>query len=163
MVIAAAVIIATSVVLIVKYGDSSFGFDTYIDDYEILDVIKPACDDMTEEVEDLTVTGTLAAQAKTIELQNKAVTRMLTTIRKLPTDLLIADEPTVSWLSDWESLLKARNTYVAELKSGHLPELEIPTDRDGYEVTERMDWASEPDCVVPEALLDPFPVEVDDA
>ena len=166
--IAAAILIAATIaavigalIVLTRIGDADFA--SRIDDSEVIEVLVPACDRMTVEVEDLTVTGTTQEQAAIIEEQNAAISRMLTTIRELPTATLARDEPTIKWLLDWDALLQERSVYAAELERGHLPELVIPVDPEGEFIIERMDDAGRPDCVVPDALLDPYPVEVDEA
>lgn len=132
---------------------------TYLDDWEILEVVETECGRMTEKVDGLTVTGTPQEQAAIILKQNEIVAVMLEHIREIDEEILAADEPALGWLADWDELLESRKAYAADVSSGASPEFEVPLDADGDEIITRMDWASEPECYVPETLYDPQPVQ----
>lgn len=132
---------------------------TYLDDWDILEVVEVECIRMTTRIEDMTVTGTPDEQSAVILDQNEAVEAMLARVRKIDRDILAADEPAIAWLADWDKLLDARRDFAALVAQGKTTEFELPTDRVGDPIIDRMDWASEPECVVPDALLDPYPVE----
>ncbi|MGZ8704675.1 MAG: hypothetical protein ACXWYB_08415 [Aeromicrobium sp.] len=150
-------IVATVAVVVISRADPLAAFATYIDDPEILHVIEPECGRMTDTVESLIVTGTPKEQAAVIVKQNEAVERFVAAVREIDADVLATDEPTVGWLADWDVLVSLRSVYAAELERGNRPVLELPTDSVGDPINERMDWASEPECVVPDTLLDTDP------
>lgn len=135
---------------------------TYIDDPEILNVIADECDRMTRTVDGLTVSGSPHHQAVVIRKQNKAAQRMINAVLALDPDLLASDEPTLAWVADWEELLDVRSAFADQVESGAHPDLQEPTDADGNSILDRMDSASTPECVIPESLLDPYPVPVEE-
>jgi hypothetical protein len=152
--------IATALVLIVRSIEMIDA--TYIDDPEILTVIEHECDKMTKTVNSLTVTGSPHHQAVVIRKQNEAAQRMVDAVLALDPDLLASDEPTLAWTADWEQLIIARSQYADQVELGAQPDLREPTDADGNSILERMDWATDRECVVPDALLDPYPELVED-
>lgn len=160
-VVGSLVVAAFAVVMIVR-SDAWDDYATYIDNWDILDVVEPECDRMTDTVDGLIVTGSPKQQAAIIMKQNKAVERFVAAIREIDQDVLVADEPTIAWLADWDQLINLRSVFAAEVERGKQPELKLPTDSFGDPINERMDYASEPECVVPESLLDPYPQQVED-
>jgi len=135
-------------------------FATFIDDWRILEVVESECDRMTDTVEDLILTGTPRQQAAIIVKQNEAVERFVAAVREVDADVLAADEPTMAWLADWDQIISLRSVFAAELERGKHPVLKLPTDSVGDPINERMDWASGPECVVPDALLETDPEKV---
>ncbi|MDQ3155134.1 MAG: hypothetical protein M3Q98_00155 [Actinomycetota bacterium] len=155
-------IAATATAFTVISRSSFWDLDTYIDEPEILTVVEHECDRMTKTVNGLTVTGSPHHQAEIIEKQNAAAQRMIDAVLALDPEVLAADKPTLAWAADWQQLLKARSAYADQVELGAEPDLEEPKDADGDSILDRMDWASEPECVIPEALLDPYPEFVED-
>lgn len=155
-------LVATSVAVVVIVRAASTDAASYIDDPDILAVVERECDRMTKTVDGLTVTGTLRQQAIVIAMQDDAVQRMIDAIRAIDPDLLAADKPTIEWTYDWEQLISVRSKYAVELLRGHIREMTEPRDADGNPILDRMDHASSPECVVPDALLDPYPKQVEE-
>lgn len=155
-------LVATSVAVVVIVRAASTDAASYIDDPDILAVVERECDRMTKTVDGLTVAGTLREQATVIAKQDDAVQRMIDAIRALDPDLLAADKPTIEWTYDWEQLITVRGKYAVELLRGRLREMAEPRDADGDPILDRMDHASSPECVVPDALLDPYPKQVEE-
>lgn len=155
--------IAATATAVTAISRSSFwDLDSYIDEPEILTVVELECERMTKRVNDLTVTGSPRHQAEIIKKQNDAAQRMIDAILALDPDLLASDKPTLAWTADWQQLLSARSAYADQVEFGAEPDLEEPKDADGVSILDRMDWASQYACVVPEALLDPYPEQVED-
>lgn len=155
-------VVAMSAVVFIARSDVWDGYAAYIENWDILDVVEPACHRMTDSVDGLIVTGSPKQQAAIIIKQNEAVEHFVATVREIDPDVLIADAPTIEWLADWDQLVNLRSVFAAELERGKQPELKLPTDSFGDPINVRMDWASEPECTVPEALLDPYPQQVED-
>ncbi|MEO6471134.1 MAG: hypothetical protein ABIR57_04700 [Aeromicrobium sp.] len=151
--------IAGSFVILAIFSTNDF--KDYIDNDRILAVVEHECDRMTKTVDSITVSGTLRQQAAAIRAQDVAVEKMVKAVRAIDPDLLDSDEPTLQWVADWDQLVNLRSVFAAEVERGHDPEFEEPTDLDGDPILDRMDFASEPECVVPDALLDPYPEDVE--
>ena len=160
--VVSSLVVATFAVVMIVRSDAWDDYATYIDNWDILDVVEPECDRMTDTVDGLIVTGSPKEQAAIIIKQNEAVERFVAAIREIDHDVLVADEPTIAWLSDWDQLINLRSVFAAEVGRGKQPELKLPNDSFGDPINERMDWASEPECVVPDALLDPYPKQVEE-
>ena len=143
----------------------SSGAPGLIDNTELISVIERECNQMTTKVESLEIHGTPRRQAQTIAAQNVAVADMVHDIRDEARDLLTSDPPSNDWLSDWDRLVAARETYAREILDGSFPDLDIPTDEHGKDIYLRMDDAflGEPSCEVPAALLNPYPEDTSDA
>ena len=152
------VVTATAVTVISR--SNVWDLDAYIDEPEILTVVEHECDRMTKRVNDLTVTGSPRHQAEIIKKQNDAAQHMIDAILALDPDLLASDKPTLAWTADWQQLLNARSAYADQVEFGAEPDLKEPKDANGESILDRMDWASQYACVVPEALLDPYPQQV---
>jgi hypothetical protein len=93
-------------------------------------------------------------RVEAIRAQNEAVTLMLQQIRGLGPEEVNNDLPMPGWLSDWESLVRAREAYAVELakkKAGALS-LRIPLDEEGQTIVSRMNDVGL-DCAVPAELL----------
>jgi hypothetical protein len=137
-------------------------FPGIIEDDRIVSVIDRECDIMTETVKSMPITGSATQQAKIVTDQNQAITNMLTEIRKVDGDVLRADPPTIGWLEDWDTLVTAREAFAERLREGYDTDFRIPRDGHGDRIYERMDlvWLTEPVCLVPEELLEPYPADV---
>lgn len=93
-------------------------------------------------------------RVKAIRAQNEAVALMLDQIRRVGLDQVNNDLPMPGWLSDWESLVRARESYAGQLaraKAGALS-LRIPLDEEGQSIVTRMNDVGL-DCAVPAELL----------
>jgi hypothetical protein len=93
-------------------------------------------------------------RVQAIRAQNEAVARMLEQIRRVGLDQVNNDLPMPGWLNDWESLVRARESYAAQLakaKAGALS-LRIPLDEEGQSIVTRMNDVGL-DCAVPAELL----------
>ena len=93
-------------------------------------------------------------RVKAIRAQNEAVALMLDQIRRVGLDQVNNDLPMPAWLSDWESLVRARESYAARLakaRAGALS-LKIPLDDEGQSIVTRMNDVGL-DCAVPAELL----------
>lgn len=133
-------------------------FPSVIQDDQIVSVITRECDIMTETVESMPVTGDPDEQLAILADQNKAVEKMVATVRMVDAQTRKDDHPTDEWLRDWELLVKAREGYAAALLSGRA-ELKIPRGQGGEEIIGRMNkvWFDAPVCTVPRDLLNPYP------
>lgn len=159
--VVSSLVVATFAVVTILRSSAWDDYATLIDNWDILDVVEVECEQMTDTVDDLIVTGMPTEQAAIIMKQNEAVERFVAAIREIDKDVLVADEPMIAWLADWDQLINLRSVFAAEVGRGKQPELKLPTDSYGDPINKRMDWASEPECVVPEALLDPYPEHVE--
>jgi hypothetical protein len=147
--------------LIVIIGLCLAGFWVYanhdrpelIDRPEVSEVVESSCASMQAAVAAKAAPSDAAINAKvrSIGEQNAAVAAMVAQVRGLGSDLLEDDLPTVAWLSDWESLIAAREQYVRDLSTGRKPRFVVPT-ADGFPVTNRMDQVGLA-CQVPPQLL----------
>jgi hypothetical protein len=128
-----------------------------IDDKKLTGTIASACELMTRTVESMPVNGSPERRGATIGDQNRAVEKMLDTIRSRRPAEIRDDRPAEQWLRDWESLVEARKRLARELLRDPNTSLEVPLDPDGNEITERMNdvWANNSACEVPAALIDP--------
>ncbi len=93
-------------------------------------------------------------RVKAIRAQNEAVALMLEQIRRIGHDQVNNDLPMPGWLSDWESLVRAREAYAGQLskaKAGALS-LRVPIDEEGQSIVTRMNDVGL-DCAVPAELL----------
>ncbi len=90
-----------------------------IEDDRIVSVIARECEIMTETVKSMPIKGSAAEQADVVTDQNKAITNMLTAIRKIDGDVLRADPPTNTWLADWEALIAAREAFAEQRRDGY--------------------------------------------
>lgn len=93
-------------------------------------------------------------RVKAIRAQNEAVALMLAQIRRVGVDQVNNDLPMPGWLSDWETLVRAREAYAGQLskaKAGALS-LRIPLDEEGQSIVTRMNDVGL-DCAVPAELL----------
>jgi hypothetical protein len=98
--------------------------------------------------------ASLPQRVKAIRAQNDAVELMVRQIRRVGLDQVNNDLPMPAWLSDWESLVRARESYAAALArraSGALS-LKVPLDEDGQSIVSRMNDVGL-DCSVPAELL----------
>ncbi len=137
-------------------------FPAMIEDDRIVSVIARECEIMTETVKSMPIKGSAAEQADVVTDQNKAITNMLTAIRKIDGDVLRADPPTNRWLADWETLIAAREAFAEQRRDGYDADLQVPRDPDGEYTYLRMDqvWVSKSVCTVPEELLNPYVEDV---
>jgi hypothetical protein len=115
-----------------------------------------ACTMMRQRVHHLVPPSEATVQQRVtaIRAQNDAVELMLHQIRRVGLDRVNNDLPMPSWLSDWESLVRARETYAAALakrESGPLS-LKVPVDEEGQSIVSRMNDVGL-DCSVPAELL----------
>ncbi|MEV7396749.1 hypothetical protein [Aeromicrobium sp. NPDC092404] len=157
-------LVATAGGLVTVIAVGSAGTPGLIDDAELISVIERECEQMTSEVESLTIEGSPESQAKAISAQNAAIEEMVDGIRSVGPELLASDPPVDEWLTDWGRLVRARNAYVEEMLRGSFPDLDIPTDDRGEDIWVRMDdvFLTESTCEVPVELLDPFPDDASD-
>lgn len=98
--------------------------------------------------------ATVQQRVKAIRAQNDAVELMVQQIRRVGLDQVNNDLPMPAWLSDWESLVRARESYAAALArraSGALS-LKVPLDDEGQSIVSRMNDVGL-DCSVPAELL----------
>lgn len=123
---------------------------------KVMAAVNRECSTMTSTVDSILVTGDPESQAGALADQNDAVLSMVDELRALPDRVRESDEPLDAWLDDWESLVEAREQYAEKLLAGRRAVFEVPLDDDGDEIWERMDFAAEPDCSVPETLLSPY-------
>ena len=123
----------------------------FIDDPVVVERVSMACDQMTKEVQRLGQQPTATQQERValVRAQDAAVTAMVAQVRTLGQDRLANDRPTNAWLTDWESLVQARDVY-SRLPELHTQVFAVPLDTDGQPVTQRMNSLG--DCPVPGAL-----------
>jgi hypothetical protein len=98
--------------------------------------------------------ATVQQRVKAIRAQNDAVELMVQQIRRIGREQVDNDLPMPVWLSDWESLVRARERYAAALAkraSGPLS-LKVPHDGEGQSIVTRMNDVGL-DCSVPAELL----------
>ena len=139
----------------------AFGLWTYVNadhlgilnDPSVISVVEPACVKMAAAVKQVPVPppGAPPAQlAAAVRSQNDAVRALTKTVRALGDETLNGDDPAQAWLSDWDTLIRLRERYAADLVAGRTPTFTLPTV-DGVPITQRM---SDPgvSCPVPPAL-----------
>ena len=125
----------------------------WIDDPVVQEEAERACVRMHTDLDDVLVAdgATVAQQAAAMKTQDEVVLQMVEDVRDLGERRLSRDMPSQAWLEDWEDLVKARETYAADLVAGGSPELLVPTV-DDVPITERMQDVML-DCDVPPELL----------
>jgi hypothetical protein len=153
----------TMLAVAISYGSS--GMPGVIDNARLISVIEGECARMTSTVESMPIGGSPERQASTIADQNEAVDVMVSAIRDVGPDIIDSDPPTEEWLTDWERLINARESYAQKILDGSLPDLEIPNDERGKDIYVRMDDAFlvQTSCEVPDILINPYPDDQSDA
>lgn len=143
---------------------ASKDFPSLIEDHDLLTVITRECQVMTASIHKMPVVGTPKQQVAILADQNRAVEQMLGAIRFVDAGIRAADKPTDEWLADWDRLIRARETYAAQVRRGSRPNLRIPRDASGDRIYLRMDnvWLENPACRVPSDLLNPYPKDNSD-
>ncbi|AXT85178.1 hypothetical protein C6I20_08250 [Aeromicrobium sp. A1-2] len=135
-----------------------------IDDEDLIRVIERECRTMTESVESTRLIGSLPQQARAIQQQNRAVSRMVSAIERGRAQAIREDRPTEQWLADWRAIVEARNRFVLELVENGAASFDMPLDPDGVPVNVRMEdaWLAESSCDVPSVLVSPYPDDSSD-
>ncbi|MEH1165303.1 hypothetical protein V6V47_07940 [Micromonospora sp. CPCC 205539] len=125
-----------------------------IDSPQVSEVAERACASMRATVVATAVSpgATPAARVRSLREQDTAVTAMVAQVRSLGSDRLRDDLPTTDWLTDWESLVAARERYADALSAGGDPHFEVPT-ADGRPIVDRMNRVGLT-CEVPPQLVD---------
>jgi hypothetical protein len=126
-----------------------------IDDERLTATVATQCGLMTATVESIPPGGTPERRAATIADQNRAIQRMVESIRARRTAEIRDDRPAEQWLQDWDRLVEARRQFARALQRDPNASLEVPVDDDGVEITQRMNdvWADDTACEVPEVLV----------
>ncbi|EWT01459.1 hypothetical protein N865_10455 [Intrasporangium oryzae NRRL B-24470] len=63
---------------------------------------------------------------------------LITAMERLGHERLAGDDPALYWLEDWETLLRLREAYAADLLAGRTPRLDVPAGEDGRPISRRM-------------------------
>ena len=158
-------LVAGSGLLVSAIVLSTAGAPGLIDDQGLIRVIKRECRAMTEAVESTPLVGPLRVQARTIQEQNLAVTRMISQIERGRGQAIRDDRPTEQWLADWVEIVDARNRFVLELVENGSGAFDMPVDRDGVPIDVRMRdvWIGDVACEVPAVLVNPYPDDSSEA
>lgn len=127
-----------------------------VDQAAVVYTSNAACTVMRQTVHRLAPPSeaTVQQRVQAIRAQNDAVELMVQQIRRVGLDQVNNDLPMPAWLSDWESLVRARESYAAALArraSGALS-LKVPLDDEGQSIVSRMNDVGL-DCSVPAELL----------
>jgi hypothetical protein len=93
----------------------------------------------------------IRVRVSAIRAQNQAVLGMLEQIRRVGPERMQRDVPLLTWMADWEQLVRARETYAAALAAGHQQPLKLPADPRGQPIIARMNSVGL-DCTVPPEL-----------
>jgi hypothetical protein len=125
-----------------------------IDNHVVARTANAACHAMRTSVHELTVPAEagVAKRVTAVRAQNEAVLQMLDHIRSLGPERVAGDLPMPSWISEWESLVRARELYAASLEKGKPLPLEVPPGEEGEPITAWMNGVGL-DCPVPYELL----------
>ncbi|MGA9100822.1 hypothetical protein [Aeromicrobium sp.] len=128
----------------------------FIDDQNVLDVASRECELMTSTVEGLPMNGSADERREALADQNTAVMNMVERIREISSKVRASDQPLDAWLADWESLVSGRRTYIDQQRKGNSNKnFRVPRTSDGDPINERMDFAAQDICTVPDVLLRP--------
>jgi hypothetical protein len=127
-----------------------------VDQPAIVRTSNAACALMRQSVHRLAPPSeaSIPQRVKAIRAQNEAVGVMVGQIRGLGLDVVNNDLPMPGWLGDWESLVRARETYAAALAKGKsgASSLRVPVDEEGQSIVTRINDVGL-DCAVPAELL----------
>jgi len=127
-----------------------------VDQPVVVNTSNAACTVMRQTVHRLVPPSdaTLQQRVTVIRAQNDAVELMVQQIRRVGLDRVNNDLPMPAWLSDWESLVRAREEYAAELakRAPGALSLKVPLDEEGQSIVSRMNDVGL-DCSVPAELL----------
>jgi hypothetical protein len=128
----------------------------FIDDQKVLDVASRECELMTSTVEGLPMNGSADERRDALADQNTAVMNMVDRIREISSKVRASDKPLDAWLADWESLVSGRRIYIDQQRKGNRNKnFRVPRTSDGDPINERMDFAAQDICTVPDVLLRP--------
>jgi hypothetical protein len=143
---------------------ASKDFPTVIENHQLVGLITQECAVMTSTVESTPIDGTPKEQAAAIADQDQSVEQMVEAIRLVAPDVRAADKPVDQWLSDWDRLVRARESYAVLVERGYWTSLRIPRDSDGKYIYKRMNdvGLATNECRVPNDLLNPYPKNNDD-
>ena len=148
--------VVTVFVLLSGYGLWAYANADHLgilDNPEVTSIVGPACTAMAAAVKHVPTPppGAPPAQvAAAVRSQNQALTTLTKTVRALGDETLDGDHPAQAWLSDWDTLIRLRERYAADLLAGKPATFTLPTV-DGVPVTDRI---SDPgvSCPVPPVL-----------
>lgn len=125
-----------------------------LDDSTVVETADRACATMTLAVQEGAIPAEYApaeARADAIRQQDAAVRQMVGVMRTLGRERLDGDQPATAWLADWETLIRIREQYAADLLAGRTARFILPTVG-GYPLTHRIDNVGLA-CRVPERLV----------
>jgi len=130
-----------------------------IDDPALMTALAPPCAAVQGAASLVDVSAPGADQARQLTDVVVAIDALAAAVGALPPDLVGNDNPTRSWVADWQTLGSRVTDYSAALDDGAPGELDTPLTQDGYTVVTRMDLAAPLGCEVPAVLvaLDPTP------
>jgi hypothetical protein len=157
----------TATALAVAVVASGYGLWTYgnadhlgiLDDPAVTRVVEPACRSMASAVQQVPVPTSDAPPdqvAAAIRSQTEAVRTLTATVRALGEETLDGDHPAQAWLADWDTLIRLRDEYAADLVAGRPASFTLPTV-DGVPITKRMSDPG-PSCPVPPVLTNLRPM-----
>ncbi|HZC25857.1 MAG TPA: hypothetical protein VE287_02470 [Actinopolymorphaceae bacterium] len=157
--IAYLVVAALGCAVLVSFGLGIWAYATKdrvetLDDSTVVETADRACATMTVAVQDGATPADYApaeARADAIRQEDAAVRQMVGVMRTLGPERLDGDQPATAWLADWETLVRLREQFAADLLAGRPARLVLPTV-DGYPLTHRMDNVGLA-CRVPARLL----------
>lgn len=152
-----------AVLIAVFLALSAFGLWSYstadhlgiFNSLDVIETVESACLTMESEVSavpPLSADARPQDLAQTIQAQNEALERLTATVRSLGQERLDADHPAQYWLSDWDTLIRLRAEYAANVEAGKPATLVIP-EVDGIPITNRMS-SSGATCSIPRVLTE---------
>jgi hypothetical protein len=127
-----------------------------LDDPVVVEAADSACVRMAAAVREAAppAGAPAGAVASAMRAQDAAVTAMVREVRAVGAGRLRGDRPAISWLADWETLVRLREAYADAVAAGGHPALVVPVV-DGVPITDRMGDAGPASCDV---VGDPFSV-----
>ncbi|TQJ48897.1 hypothetical protein FBY26_0563 [Phycicoccus sp. SLBN-51] len=153
-VLAALAVVAVTLLGLWRYANHDRA--EVVDQPVVVYTSNAACTMMRQTVHRLVPASdaTVQQRVRAIRAQNEAVELMLQQIRRVGLDRVNNDLPMPAWLSDWESLVKAREAYAAALakRAARPLSLKVPLDEEGQSIVSRMNDVGL-DCSVPAELL----------
>ncbi len=125
-----------------------------IDHPRVAEVAESSCAVLTRTVSANPVPALAdnGLRARVIREQNVEVVALIDRVRALGTELITDDEPTDSWLRDWQLSVDARARYADDLEAGREPSFVVPVVWN-TRVPDRMNRVGL-DCVVPVGLIE---------
>jgi hypothetical protein len=129
---------------------------TIIENPDVVRVATAACAAMRDEAAAAAVatTAPIAQRVGAINAQNDAVTELVIRVNQnVPAADLQHDQPSATWLEDWQRLVRVRDAYAQSLASGHPKPMVLPVF-DGQSLQDRLNDVGL-NCRVPLVLLAP--------